>query len=243
MIARAPDPAGRPTEGGTRPGEPASRQRRTRAAALIGLLCAALGFALAVQVRSTNSDAGLAAARQGDLVRILDDLSAREQRLRRELAELERTRDRIAGNNQETVLAEIRERRLALGVLAGTVAARGPAVKVTVHDPDGKVRAEVLLDALEELRGAGAEAVQIGNVRVGASTYLLDREGGGIEVDGTALRPPYEMLAIGDPPTMAAALDIPGGVIDTVSAAGGRAQVEQLDEAEITALRPLDRPQ
>ena len=48
--------------------------RRDRlAAALIGVLTLLLGFAFAVQVRSTDTDATYSGAREEDLVRILDD--------------------------------------------------------------------------------------------------------------------------------------------------------------------------
>lgn len=55
-----------------------------RSQLLVGLLCAALGFALAVQVHTTRSTPSQATARPEDLVRILDDLTARGDRLRAE---------------------------------------------------------------------------------------------------------------------------------------------------------------
>ena len=50
------------------------RPRLRRGHVVPALLCALLGFAVAVQVRSTQ-DAGLDALRQTDLVRILDDVT------------------------------------------------------------------------------------------------------------------------------------------------------------------------
>ena len=49
---------------------------------MIALLVGLLAFALVVQVRSNVGDTQLENARQDDLVRILSDLNAREQRLR-----------------------------------------------------------------------------------------------------------------------------------------------------------------
>lgn len=217
---------------------------RRRSQALVGLLCAALGFALAVQVHTTRSQPVLASARQEDLVRILDDLTARGERLRGEADSLSATRDRLtAGDDQSSAaIEEARQRAETLGILAGTVAATGPGVVLTVTDPQGSVRGDVLLDALEELRDAGAEAIAISGVRVGASTYLVDRDGG-VEVDGRVLRPPYRFQVVGDPPTLAAAMDIPGGVGDTVRRRpGATASVEQQPRVDITALRPLPTP-
>ena len=55
--------------------------RATRAQAAIGILFALLGFAMALQVRSTEQSDSLSTARESDLVRILDDLTARTDRL------------------------------------------------------------------------------------------------------------------------------------------------------------------
>lgn len=230
------------------PSVPVRWRPHVRAGFLIGLLCGLLGFGFAVQVRSTQTSA-LPSARQEDLVRILDDLSAREDRLRAEIADLEATRNRISSSSDRsaTALAEARQRSEQLGVLAGTVIAHGPGVLITVQEGGHHLRAELLLDALEELRGAGAEAVQISGgdsrpVRVGASTWFAD-QGAGVDIDGTPMQAPYHILAIGDGPTMAAALHIPGGVTDTVRQAGGSVTVEQQRDMAVTALRPLATPQ
>ena len=76
-----------------------------------------------------------------------------------------------------------------------------------------------MLDALEELRDAGAEAVQISGSRVVASSFFGQTRDG-LQVDGTTLHSPYRILAIGNPQTMAAAMEIPGGISETVRGAG-----------------------
>jgi uncharacterized protein YlxW (UPF0749 family) len=218
--------------------------RRSPAGLLIGLLIGLLGFALAVQVRSNTSTSGLPAARQEDLVRILDDLSAREDRLRRQIAELETTRTKLstAGDRSSTALEEARKRSAALGVLAGTLPAQGPGIELSLTDPQRRLAAEDVLDAVEELRAAGAEAVQVGSVRIGLDSAFTATDRG-IAVDGVTLTPPYAILAIGDPATLATAMGIPGGVGDTVRRAGGEARIEQRQRVVIRALRTLREPQ
>ncbi|HEU0103573.1 MAG TPA: DUF881 domain-containing protein [Mycobacteriales bacterium] len=213
---------------------------------LVAVLLAALGFGAAVQVRSTQVDGILASARSEDLVRILDDLSGRTERLRQEVTDLTAARVRLTMDGNAAALQEARRRTQVLGVLAGTLAAAGPGVTLTVADPDNGVRAEVLLDALEELRDAGAEAVQLsgaaaGPVRVVASTALVD-DAGGVRVDGVLLTAPYTFTVIGDQSTLASSLRIPGGVIATVARVGGRAEVTPSDALEVGALRPLPTP-
>lgn len=224
------------------------RPRLRRVDLLIAALVLALGFAAVIQVRTTRDDGLLSFARQEDLVRILDDLSGRSERLRDEIASLTAARERLMGEGgSAAALQEARRRTQLLGVLAGTVPAIGPGVVLTVRDPSGAVRAEILLDALEELRGAGAEAVQIegtgGRVRVVASTSLVDApDGQGVLIDGVRLRPPYRFLAVGDPGTLSSALGIPGGVLDTVRSVGGEPSVAVPDRVRITALKDFERP-
>jgi uncharacterized protein YlxW (UPF0749 family) len=221
----------------------------SRAAVLIGLLCGLLGFGLAVQVRSNTASNGLAAARQEDLVRILDDLSSREERLRRQISSLEAARSRLTttGDKNSAALVEARSRSAALGVLAGTVAAQGPGIQLMMSDPQRRLTAEDLLDAVEELRAAGAEAIQVGTVRIGLDSAFTETDGtdgpsGAIRADGELLTAPYQVTAIGDPATLATALNIPGGVVDTVRQAGGRATIMQQQRVVIRALRSLSTP-
>jgi uncharacterized protein YlxW (UPF0749 family) len=211
---------------------------------MIGLLCLLLGFGAALQVRATRTDAVLASARQDDLVGILDDVTALSDRLQREALELRVTRNELAGgtNRAETALKQAREREAALGILAGTVPARGPGIELLVSDPERRVDGGVLLDALQELRDAGAEAVQIGGVRVVASTAFVDREGR-VLVDGQPVGPPYVLRAIGDPATMSAALDIPGGVLEVLRGLGADGTVSERDTVQVDALHRLKRPQ
>jgi uncharacterized protein YlxW (UPF0749 family) len=114
-------------------------------------------------------------------------------------------------------------------------------VSVTVTDPDRKLTGEDLYDVVQELRGAGAEAIQFGTVRVTTSTWF-EGSGGAVQVDGTQLRAPYRVTAIGDPKTLDTALNIPGGVAATVRAAGGELTVTELDRVIINVTRSISRP-
>jgi uncharacterized protein YlxW (UPF0749 family) len=110
-----------------------------------------------------------------------------------------------------------------------------------IRDPDGRIPPEVMLDAIQELRNAGAEAFQVGAVRIGVDSAFTG-SGGAIKVDGVPLIAPYTITAIGDPPTLAAALAIPGGVFDTVRRAGGTMDVTQSDPVLVDSLRQSKTP-
>jgi uncharacterized protein YlxW (UPF0749 family) len=211
-----------------------------RAAALIGALTAVLGFAIAVQVHAHSASDSLTTLRADDLIGILDNQSARADRLRQQIADLQQTLDQLqgSGNRAQAAQRQAQQELAALQVLLGTVAATGPGVAVTVTDPNGKVQPEDLLDVVEELRGAGAEAIQFGSDRVSTQTAFTGAPGA-VLVDGAPSAAPYEILAIGEPKTLDTALNIPGGVAGVVRAAGGELSVTERTTVQITAVRGL----
>jgi uncharacterized protein YlxW (UPF0749 family) len=222
------------------PPEPRSRHRRSTA--LIGVLLALLGFAIAVQLKTKAVDK-LAGLRDDDLITILDDQNSRADRLREQIAALQVTEQQLqaSGNRDAVARQQAEQQAQSLGILLGTLPATGPGVQIQITDPQRKLGAEDLLDVVEELRGAGAEAIQFGPVRVSTSTSFT-AAAGAVSVDGQQLAAPYTVLAIGDPQTLETALEIPGGVSATVRAAGGTASISQQSKLDITALRTLVTP-
>lgn len=222
----------------------APRRHPKRSQALIGLIVAVLGFALVTQLRTAKESTRFASARQEDLVRILDDLTARGERLRVEIQDLERTRDRLsgAGGQDAAALEASRRRQDVLRILAGTVAATGPGIELSIKDPEHSVTSDVLLNTMQELRDAGAEALQVNTVRLTASSWFSD-SAGSVFADGTALRAPYVFTAIGDPHTLSDAMGIPGGVVDVVTGrSGASTTVVERATVVVDALRALSTP-
>jgi uncharacterized protein YlxW (UPF0749 family) len=219
-----------------------ARPRATRANAFAALLAIVLGFAIATQVQQTNQS-GLEQLREDELVRILDDVSQEQDRLASDSRELETSRDKLISgvDSSSEALKSAQERLDTLGILTGTSPATGPGIVITINDRDHKITAARLLDALQELRDAGAEAVQIGDVRVVADTWFADVDGA-IQVSGERVSQPYVIKAIGDSATMASAMEIPGGVSETVRGDGAVPSVQQSDDVAITALHSLSEP-
>lgn len=145
-----------------------------------------------------------------------------------------------SGNTDQAALESAQARLAALSILVGAVGATGPGVMITIDDPGPGVAPEVMIDVINELRAAGAEAIQINDahrsVRVGVDTWVVGVPGS-LTVDTKVLSPLYSILAIGDPPTLAAAMNIPGGAQDGVKRVGGRMVVQQADRVDVTALR------
>ncbi len=219
------------------------RPRATTTNALVTVLALLLGFAIAAQVHQTQVQ-GLDNLREDDLVRILDTVNSDGLRLEQEIATLQASRDRLASGatSREEAIAAAKDRLDRLGILTGTVAATGPGITLTIHDPKHGVGASLMLDTLQELRDAGAEAVQINNLRIIASTYFADGANG-VEISGQPVTAPYVILAIGDSQTLASAMDIPGGVSESVRSVGGDTVVTPQQQVSVTALRTLSPPE
>lgn len=211
-------------------------RRPSRGQLIVAILLFGLGFGLAVQVSTTQQDA-LSAARTSDLVRILDDLGAQRDRLAAEEARLQATIAELESSADQAQAAReaSRERLQNLQILAGIVPVTGPGVTLTVADPDGRLSSGDYLDAVQELRDAGAEAISVDGERVVATTAIVDTPDG-ISVGGTLLSSPVEIRAIGDPDTLATGLSFPGGVLESVREAGAEGTVVERDVVEIAAI-------
>jgi uncharacterized protein YlxW (UPF0749 family) len=197
---------------------------RIRSRLVVGAVALAVGFLVAVQAVGTDPTAlsRLAAERPEDLTRILADLNDEADRLAREVSALRvrLLRYRGSARAEELALRDAEETLADLMVLSGEVAVEGPGVRVTIEDGERRIGWEALLDLVQELRDAGAEALAVNEVRVVASTWFGPGQGGAM-VDGRGVSAPYRLTAIGPPDGLAEAMDIPGGPLSVMAALPG----------------------
>jgi uncharacterized protein YlxW (UPF0749 family) len=224
----------------------AMRPRISRAQAVIGVLLAIVGFLAIVQIRS-QQDAGddLAGARREDLLQLLDSLDAAGTRVRAEIDDLEQRRRALqsSADSRRAAISEARAQVEVLGLLAGTLPAHGPGIAIRINDPQRAIGTSTLLNSLEELRDAGAEAIEINNtVRIVAQSALVDAEGG-VQVDGRLIRPPYLIEAIGEAHTLREAMLFPGGLQDEVEQLQGTVRITTSPRLEITSLYSHPAPE
>jgi uncharacterized protein YlxW (UPF0749 family) len=236
-----------------RPDRPASGRDRLRAALLhprrrqliVALLLAVVGFAGVIQVRTNDVDDSYSTLREQDLVDVLSGLAGTSQRARSEIDRLEQTKRRLQSDSerQGAALDQAQTQVDTLSILAGLVPVTGPGIRVTITEQTGLVDIDSVLDTIEELRSAGAEAMQFnGQVRVVAQTSLEDAVGGFL-VDGTLLTSPYVIDAIGDPHTLDGALVFNQGPASQLRDDGADVQIEELEKIDIESVRASDRPE
>lgn len=186
-------------------GEPPGKGRDHRYVALVALL---FGAMLVIATVQTSRNAATTEEGRQELIRQIsiqrEDLRASQGRirdLREQNAELEAGLDEVAAA-EDAASEELLQLRGATGFAPVT----GPGVRVRVDDaPDGSdngvVRDEDLAVLIDGLWVAGAEAISVNGQRL-SNVSAIRAVGRGIRVRRTTLKPPYEVLAIGNPNTL-----------------------------------------
>jgi len=202
-----------------------------------------LGLALGLQFRYATGVAASPDSQAAWLVNSVDRMQQERDRLQTQVNSLRQQLDditdttRIAGVQHDLEVARIE---------AGVDAVTGPGVTVTLNDssqpfapgqnPNLYVLHDVdVLRVLNEIKAAGGEAIAINGHRLlaGSSVRCI---GPAILIDQTArVTPPYVIAAVGDPDTLAAALNMRGGVVDSLTFWGIRVTVQKAAQLTIPA--------
>lgn len=221
-----------------RAGKAMLRPSRGQFVVAILLFITAMLLVMAVRTRATEPD--YTNLRRSELIQLLDDLSGETRRLEADVRELQTTRDELASGaaGAEVAEAEAQQRLEQLRILSGTVATSGPGVVIVISDPANKVTPALLLDALEELRDAGAEVIEVNDeIRVVAHSWVAQRDDQ-IVMDDVALKRPIRLEVIGDPATLEAGARFRGGLVSEVEGprVEGSVAITQTDEIVIESI-------
>jgi uncharacterized protein YlxW (UPF0749 family) len=223
----------------------AAMRHPSRRQIVVAAMLAVVGFAAVVQVRTNDVDDSYSSLREQDLIDVLSGLAGTSQRARSEIDRLEQTKRELQNDSrrQSAALAQAQQQVDTLNILAGLVPVTGPGIRITITEQTGPVDIDSILDTVEELRSAGAEAMQFnGQVRVVAQSSLED-EVGGFSVDGTLLTSPYVIDVIGDPHTLHEALVFNQGPAAQLRDDGADVVVDELEKIDIESIHESDRPE
>ena len=120
-------------------------------------------------------------------------------------------------SQDKDVAASMRIEMEKLNIANGYIAVKGPGMTVTI--PPEAARGAFgymdVIDIVNEIWNAGAEAVAINNIRVNSLTFITaDKDFTGVLVNGRKLAYPIVITAIGEPDTLDKGISIPKGIID-----------------------------
>lgn len=209
---------------------------------LIAILATLLGIFITIAIRQNDEPGLLTSAREDELVLILDDLSKQKDLLEVELIKQKQTLDSLKNGSNDEAQAASQKRIDQLILLSGTAPVSGRGIQVLMTGDTYSINAFTILDTVQELRDAGAVAIEINGIRIINSTYFNDTVNG-ININLTGIRSPYKLLALGDPETMSTALKIPGGMSESISTTGGRVVITESSSIEVNSVASITTPQ
>lgn len=200
-------------------------------------------FAMAVvmQIRVTSEGEDYSGLRRSELIQVLDGLTQENRRLERDLGELDRAKERLeSGADSQRVAREQAQARLSnLRVVAGTVPVAGPGIVLVIDDPEGKLGPELLVDAFQEMRDAGAEAMEVnGRIRVVGSTWAAWDDQGRLTIDGHPVSTPLTLRVIGEPHALEEGARFRGGIVSEITGprVNGRVTIERSNSVSIVSV-------
>ena len=190
--------------------------RRMRNQLTIAAVSFVLGLLVVTQLRAQASGSGLGGMSSQDLTVFVANLNAGIDERRQEIAALERDLATLAANQDRGVvsLGQVRDELSSIRAYAGLAAVVGPGVTVSVAGP---IDGPTLEDLINELRGAGAEAIAIGGIRIVAGSAVTGGPGD-VEVEDSPLDDTFEVSAIGGAETLTGSLTRSGGIVAQVAA-------------------------
>lgn len=182
------------------------RQPGRRAAAVVGLF----GLLIVIAAVQTSRNAGTAQRTREELITQItsrhDEVNAQQRTISQLRSENDDLDNELADVTRRERAAASEERDLA--GITGFAPVSGPGVRFTVDDspdgsPDGVIRDEDLAILIDGLWAAGAEAIAVNGHRITALSGIRTA-GSAIHIRTQPLRPPYTVLAIGNPDTLEA---------------------------------------
>lgn len=185
----------------------------------IGIL---LGFLAIVQGRSfMRVDSLLSREAQTNVFQEIKILKVKNKDLQNEIKNLENTVEQLQDQNfaLEVIEKEINEYMK----LSGNYPIFGPGVNVLL---DGEIHAPWVIDMINELYNAGAEAVSINGIRISNKASGIDvMPNDQLLINGSILTSPFNLNAIGKSDSILEILELPGGIFDRLEAAYSDVQI------------------
>jgi uncharacterized protein YlxW (UPF0749 family) len=188
-----------------------------------------IGALLVGQLRSQARPIELSSLSAQELSALIETLSAANVDLSdAAAARREQIRDyELAEIQGQSALDLTREDLEEIAAFAGLRPVEGQGISILL---EGSYDTVAINDLVHELRNAGAEAISVGGARITAGS-VAQTGTPEIEIDGVPLEGTVEILAIGSPQGLRAALERPGGYL---------AFLEQYIDARVTITTSQD---
>lgn len=189
----------------------------------IALVAIVLGFFIVTQVRSFEHATEILRDGEDNVFQELQILKEKNVALRREVENLEQILSRLDDKN--LAIKTIEEEISRYEKLSGKYPIFGPGLVITVKND---ISTPWVIDLINELFTAGAEAVSVNGLRITNISAGIDTlPQGQVLINGSILSKPYVFAAIGDGQKLLDILQLPGGIFDRMEASFKKIGIER----------------
>lgn len=205
-----------------------------------------LGLLLSIQFRTHRAMAeDLNSQSSETLATIAKNLTTKYYELIREVWDL-RSQLKLLDqsiNQNKTIAEAVKMEQQKLNIAIGSKPVEGPGLIITIPPNDQNYFGyQDLIDIVNELWNAGAEAVSVNGYRINESTSITPAdEFTTIVLNGNKLSYPYTIMAIGEPATLEKGISIPSGIIDNLRAVYKiPLEIQQEEKLKLPAGSPMN---
>lgn len=202
----------------------------------IAFVCVVLGLMLTIQFRTVKQNVGMVNEyRARELANQLRKVKEERDDLLKVKGEYEKQLRQFedAESNNSSAAKIIRDELDKARIIAGLVDVEGPGIILILDDLSfsekysyNLIDYTMLLETVNELNAAGAEAISINDQRI-ISTTEIRQANMHININTKKFAPPYTFKVIGEPNTLEAALRMRGGRVEILENNGVSVSIAQ----------------
>ena len=195
-------------------------------ALVFGILCLILTFAITVQLRvsslseSESSQTKITDKLKDEIFRLNDENVKLAEKFQNTTSELDDARNQAAQNDSSS--KDTSELIKKYTIVSGKTDVTGQGIIIKYKPSDNEAKADMvkdLRDIVNEIKNAGAEAIEINNQRI-VGTTAIEMVKNKIEINDTEVSGNFIIKAIGDSNLMYSGLIRPGGTIENIKESG-----------------------
>ncbi len=210
---------------------------------ILGIMCCFLTAGIITQIKTVQSSPTTVGKTQTEnelrdsVLRWKEKYENAYGKLEKKEKELEKLREQVSNSNESAngLSSKLEKYNLVLGK-SNLV---GKGIIITLKDGDSRnllsdnlVHAEDVLQVVNALRNAGADAISVNNQRIVNSTAFTC-VGNVITINGEKVGVPFVIKAIGLPSQLYGSLTMKGQYLSTLEYYGVKVNVEQVDKETI----------
>ena len=195
-------------------------------ALVFGILCLILTFAITVQLRvsslseSESSQTKITDKLKDEIFRLNDENVKLAEKFQNTTSELDDARNQAAQNDSSS--KDTSELIKKYTIVSGKTDVTGQGIIIKYKPSDNEAKADMvkdLRDIVNEIKNAGAEAIEINNQRI-VGTTAIEMVKNKIEINNIEVSENFIIKAIGDSNLMYSGLIRPGGTIENIRESG-----------------------